>query len=197
MSTEQRSRPILTFCICAITERAEMAMKLVDYVESLADGENVQVLVLMDNKKTTVGEKRNQIKSVVMGQYWVQIDDDDNVHPSFFREVLPILKEGKVDVLTYNSHVSLVSKEGISEGLVVSKQGNEIEQFKPNRVTQRPPAQFNVWNTDKFKDVMFQPINYGEDLAFGKEASHLVEVSHYIDKTLHYYQWDYNVTRAV
>ena len=84
--------PLLSILISAIPSRWEMARKLFEGLTRVAD-QRVEVLLLFDNKRRSVGEKRQALLDIARGEYVTFIDDDDLVAPGYVSEILSVITE--------------------------------------------------------------------------------------------------------
>lgn len=157
--------------------------------------DEVEIIMLMDNKKRSIGHKRNDIKNLAKAKYFTIIDDDDNVSDDYIEEVLKAIEEDK-DVITFKQQCNLDGNEFI----VTFGQGNEVEQLTQEyQDIKRPPWHCCVWKTDIFQKVMFPSKiddNYGEDGVWASRAGLIISTSHHIDKVLHYYNFDSEKSEA-
>ena len=70
----------LSILIPSIPSRFDRVKELVGQLEGQIGGrDDVEIIVFMDNKKRSIGRKRNDIMKLATGQYFSMIDDDDNV----------------------------------------------------------------------------------------------------------------------
>jgi glycosyltransferase involved in cell wall biosynthesis len=67
--------------------------------------DQVELLYLGDNKKRTVGQKRNNLLQIAAGDYVCFVDDDDMVAPDYVAKILPHL-DGTTDVICFQSHLT-------------------------------------------------------------------------------------------
>lgn len=116
---------LLSVLIPSIPERMDLLEGLVDCLEGQSDP-RMEVLVLMDNRRRFLGEKRNALMQMAKGKYLCHIDDDEMLSPDFFKKLLPAM-EGDFDLIAYNATCSLNGSEPF---LVRTKLGAENEQPK-------------------------------------------------------------------
>ena len=152
----------------------------------------VEHLVLLDNKRRTVGEKRDALLRMARGQYVAYVDDDDDVSDDYVAELLKAAREGP-DVITFNQHctVNAVQFE------VQFKLGNPNEA--PNGVG---TIKRNAWHVCAWRRTLaiqsrFPASNYGEDWAFAAPLCALPGLREvHIPKVLHYYRHSSKTTEA-
>ena len=99
----------LTICVCSLMSRTinflpNMLRKLDIQTKDRLD---VEVLVLIDNKKRSVGTKRNEMVNIAQGKYITFIDDDDDISSFYVNELIEAIDNNNVDVINFISIVSL------------------------------------------------------------------------------------------
>jgi glycosyltransferase involved in cell wall biosynthesis len=63
--------------------------------------DRIEILMLTDNKKMMLGQKRNVMVDMAQGKYVQFIDDDDRIEPDMFRSVLDAIEIDPADVITF------------------------------------------------------------------------------------------------
>lgn len=98
----------LSICIPTITERQDQCRNLVAY---LADQikrngleKEVEILVEVDNREMSIGEKRERLYKRARGKFAVQIDDDDYI-PENYVEMVALATLADVDCIGYLEEV--------------------------------------------------------------------------------------------
>lgn len=186
-------KPLLSILICSIPSRWNSGIALFNKLFTLIGDKNIEILLLGDNKKRTIGEKREALKNVSNGKYFMFIDDDDDLYSV---EELYKAAKNDVDVITFK--VKCRNADG-SEFIVTYGLGNEIEHnTKDGRYLdcKRPPFHQAAWN-EKFKQIRFPKLNYAEDWGWAKVANEIAKTEIFIDKILVAYNFDPNVSEAV
>lgn len=157
----------------------------------------VEHLVLMDNRKRTIGEKRDALLRAARGDYVAFVDDDDAVSDDYVSSILNVIHGGPhasgPDVITFHQRATVNGAEGeIHFGL-----GNPNEEFKPGDVTKR-----NAWHVCAWRRALailsnFPPVNYGEDWQFASKLCSLAGLtSVHIPRVLHHYIYSDETTLA-
>lgn len=185
-------KPLLSILICAIPSRWEMVNKLYNRLTKMCEGKDIEVLMLMDNKKRTIGEKREALKKISNGKYFIFIDDDDDL---FSVDELYEAAKTDVDVITFN--VQCFNSDG-SEFIVTYGLGNEIEHNTKNGRyldSKRPPFSQAAWH-ERFKEIKFPSVMWGEDWGWAKQANDIAKSETFIDKVLVAYNFDPKTSEA-
>lgn len=181
----------LSILITAIFSRYEKAEQLLKLLHTQSEGKNVSINLFLDNKKISIGEKRQILLDNSKSKYICFIDDDDFVSDDFIDEILSAIKEG-CDVITFNQMATIDSDiYEVSFGLK-----NENEQLHSNGIVRRKPFHVCVWKYDLIKDCKFTHINYGEDWDFAKLCNDKAKTETHINKTLHFYNFSSKLTEA-
>lgn len=186
-------KPFLSILICSIPSRWDKAKALYNKLALMSEGKEIEVLMLMDNKKRTIGEKREALKNISNGKYFIFIDDDDDL---FSVDELYEAAKGDVHVITFK--VRCFNSDG-SDFIVTYGLGNEIEHnTKDGRYLdcKRPPFHSAAWS-EKFKPINFPALSYAEDWGWAKLANALAKTSTHIDKVLVSYNFDPKISEAV
>ncbi|PCJ57929.1 MAG: hypothetical protein COA65_08700 [Rhodospirillaceae bacterium] len=181
----------LSILIPAIPSRWDRFQKIYTKLERQATNE-VEVLGFIDNKKRTIGAKREALKGLVQGEYICYVDDDDWVSDDYIDSILKGIKE-KPDVIVFKQRAVI----GEMKGTIDFDLNNKNEQFKPNEVTKRKPYHICVWRTDLVKRHKFPDLMYGEDWGWVKKFIHKAKTQYKIDKIIHTYIFDPKVTEAI
>lgn len=70
------------------------------------DQARVEIIFLADNKKRTIGSKRNDMLAMAQGEYVAFVDDDDRIEPTYLKALLAAT-ESLADVITFIVSVSI------------------------------------------------------------------------------------------
>lgn len=179
----------LSILIPSIPERMEnlntLYNKLNNQIQNYnSDGIDVEIIVFTDNKKRTIGQKRNDLITLSTGNYVMQLDDDDDVGENFIRLVCEAIVYYSPDVIAFNQLAIINNLYSI----VHFSSKNSIEEFNNCGITKRP-----VWHCCVIKkEIALQcrfdsSLNWGEDVIFSEEVNKLIVNEHYIDEILHVY----------
>ena len=150
----------LSILIPSIPERFDKAIKLYNKCLEQATDE-VEVVMLTDNKKKSIGAKRNELISMAQGIYFTILDDDDDITNDYVETLLPYMEDFH-DVITYKQKCFIEDYSFI----VTFGMNNEIEHnTKDGRYQDcmRPPWHCCVWLRERYKIIKFPDVSYGED----------------------------------
>lgn len=188
---------MLSILIPAIPDRLEKLKDLINLYEFFIklyklEGD-VEIVSIVDNRKRSIGRKRNDLIEIAQGHYFVISDDDDRLTQLYFELIKKACETG-VDVITY------LQEARINDDRTLVRFGlkNENQEFKTNSITLRPAWHCCTWKRDFIlaHDIQFPEINYGEDEPFARLANERAQTSHHIDAVCHVYVHDSTKTAA-
>lgn len=182
----------LSILIPSIPSRFGRAKALYEKLLAMVGDKQIEVLMLTDNKKRTIGEKRDSLKNASNGKYFMFVDDDDDLlelddlYNATFEDV---------DVITFKQ---LCLNEDKTTFVITFGLGNEVEHKNIRGRyldCKRPPFHICAWN-QKFRDYKYPPVNYAEDWGWLDQVLPLAKSEIHIPKIIHSYNFDPNVTEA-
>jgi hypothetical protein len=169
---------------------------LLDNLEpQVAQYNDVELLVLYDNKKRSVGEKRDSIMSIARGQYTVYIDDDDIVTDDYVSSIMSCLNENpSTDCVVFDTICT------IDDGIPIHcKYGIEYEynnNASGNGFWTGKPAHTMVYSKQLVLDASFGSKNVGEDFHWVKQVHGKIKNQSRVDKVLYYYKMNNTTTET-
>ncbi len=89
----------LSILIPTVPRRKESLDRLLSVLYSQLKDE-VELIVMLDNKKRTLGYKRREMMTLAQGEYVVFIDDDDDITTDYVSTLLRATNSG-ADVINY------------------------------------------------------------------------------------------------
>jgi glycosyltransferase involved in cell wall biosynthesis len=175
--------------------RSTFMQKILEQVESQVHNcgrDDVEILCLYDNKKRSVGEKRNAVLSLAQGRFFAFIDDDDRIADTYVKDILAVIAEKpETDVVVFD--VEYKPGGGPAH---VCLHGVEYNIETKRGIYYRKPAHIHVWRRDLVKDIHFPSFSNGEDMDWCKKACLLVKKQERISKVLYYYDFSVTVTET-
>jgi len=151
----------------------------------------VEHLTLCDNKRRSIGEKRQSLVDIACGEYIAFVDDDDDITDDYVSSLLNAIETG-ADVITFR-------QRAIYNGLeseVVFGINNTDQPFTPGGITLRAPWHVCAWKRERITECVFGFTNYGEDAIWAHQARQQIRTGHHIDRVLHTYRHDAATTAA-
>lgn len=189
----------LSILISSLPERTASLGKLLKALEHGLHNykDEVELLVLMDNRHSPSGVKRNHLIDMAKGEFVVNIDDDDLVSEDFISEIMYRIKviAPNVDLIAYNAEAKM---EGYCAFTVLTGMDFENEQPKhcgveiTNEIIlsdiKRKPWHWCTWRRELAQKARFPEFHTGaEDAYFLDRAYPLVRAWTKINKVLYYH----------
>lgn len=184
---------ILSVLIPVVPSRVDIASDLFDRITAQAEGYDVEVLMLLDNKKRSVGLKRDALVQISRGDYAAFVDDDDDVAENYIKSIVDHAHL-KMDVIVFDTLVSINGEPG-----VICKHAADypIEQYNPNGF-RRPPWMMHAWRGDLARATHFRdssPENC-EDGPWCAAMLKGIMKSVKINEVLYHYRYNHETTEA-
>jgi len=185
--------PVLTVGLLSIPSRVETFLpRIVKQLDDQARGKPVEILAFLDNKQSTVGEKRNQIAALAKGRFLTFVDDDDLVTDDYVETLLAeIGKAPDTDCFVFNAWITEGGKDG-----KLTKFGVEYAHELRDDVYYRLPTHVCCHRTENVRKVSFQSVNLGEDVEWANAVRPLIHKQVRIEKILYHYQFDWATTET-
>lgn len=188
----------LSILVCSLVNRGNTFLpnilrSLDDQLARMGeDAQRVEVLVLTDNKRMTVGTKRNRLLNLAQGTYSVFVDDDDRISDDYVSSLLEATKYDR-DVITFAASVSINGgrQKPCYYSIVFSKNLNTYRQY------QRTPNHISCVKTELARTAGFPDIMFGEDDQYAAALKPLLKTEKNINKTLYYYDYNSNTSETI
>lgn len=175
---------IWSILIAGIPERFHMVQPLLYALletQAVARRPDVELLYLLDNRRRSVGAKRNDLMAAALGEYVSFIDDDDEVAPDYVERLYRTMvaarrQEPLPDVICFRQRATL-APAGVVHDCTYSlahwrtRPPEARRQLamtpEPNVLAwSGPPAHTMVWRRDMVRDIPFPHSNFGEDVSW-------------------------------
>ena len=182
---------ILSILIPSIPSRFKLVQKLYKHIEGQIKGREVEILVLIDNKKRSIGAKRQSLVDIAKGKYIAFVDDDDNVSGNYIDEMLIGAKKNK-DVICFQQLATIND----TWSYISFSIENENDEFRPNEITRRKPFHVCGIKRSLTKGAKFPDVGYGEDWHWMEQVLKNVKTEYKTNKVLHFYTYEQSVSEA-
>jgi glycosyltransferase involved in cell wall biosynthesis len=158
------------------------------------DFKDVEVLCLIDNKRMSIGEKRQNLLNCSRGKWVGFMDDDDDVSDDYIASLHQAMKNTPADVITFDQNCTV---NGMN--FVVSfSMKNPNERYVPGMTfVRRPPFHICFWKREITQQAKFENSSYGEDYAWCVQMYPHVKSETHIDKHLHHYRYDDRTSESI
>lgn len=136
-------------------------------------------------RSVTIGNKRNQLVSMVNTDFYVFIDDDDLISKDYISEILTAM-DSNPDVITFNGWMTT---NGINRKNFVIKLNERYEER--NGIYYRHPNHLCPVKSSLGRQVMFPNQTSAEDYSYavGLKQRKLLKTSIHIEKDLYHYDF--------
>lgn len=161
---------LLSVLICAVPSRmANMAIPLFERISKQCEDGRLEVLLLLDNKRRTIGGKRNAMQSIARGQFISFIDDDDDVSYDYVQTLLAHIEANPdADLFVYDTLCSLDDKNPAQ--IVKSDVEFEDTEYSHETGALRKPVQTMCWRRELAQSCTFPERQWGEDKEWSNQA---------------------------
>jgi glycosyltransferase involved in cell wall biosynthesis len=173
----------LSILICSVVDREDYLEKLMKLLKPQASS-SVEILVNVDKREKTIGEKRNELLFKSFGQYVAFVDDDDTISDDYVSKIMKAIIN-KPDCC------------GI-EGMVITK-GREDKKFihsvkfprwfDRGDAFCRCPNHLNPILRKYAVAVRFPHINKYEDRIYSYRLRSVLRKEVFIDGPIYYYNF--------
>jgi glycosyltransferase involved in cell wall biosynthesis len=150
----------------------------------------IELISLFDNKKRSIGKKRQEMVNLAQGKYIVFIDDDDRISDDYISQIMTTLSENpNTDCVVFDSICRV--NGGINK---LCKYGIEFEYGDINNGLEwrGKPAHTMVYVASIVKNNKYTDMGNGEDYNWVKRAYLDIKNQTRINKVLYYYDAEYN-----
>jgi hypothetical protein len=191
--------PKLSILIPSVPSRVADKMlplynKFEDQISKLTNPKDVEVLVFLDNKRRSIGYKRESLLYIARGKYIAFADDDDLIEDYYVEEAIKAIdNSAEVDVITFKEKI-YVNGGGPYELTFELGHPKNDHFAEPN--AKRPPWHCCFWKRKLAQQFHFPDSMYGEDWAWVSEINKFATSSHHIDKFMRTYIYNDQITEA-
>lgn len=191
--------PKLSILIPSIPSRVTTKMlslynNLEKQVEKLANPDDVEILVFLDNKRRSIGLKRDSLLSIARGNYVAFSDDDDLIEDYYIEKAIQAIDHSNdVDVITFKERVYV---NGYGPGVITFELGHPTNDFWAAANAKRPPWHQCFWKRTLAQKFHYNDSMYGEDWYWAAQANAAATTSYHIDDIMRTYTYNDAVTEA-
>jgi len=191
---------LLSILTASIPERSAQLAILTEKIAEQIGDLPVEHLSFIDNRKRSIGAKRDVLLRNARGTFIAYVDDDDTVSPDYVASLVDAIKiaikttlENKqVDVITFEQFARVDD----AHAKIVFGLRQQNQPFVPDTEVQRAAWHVCAWRRSVAILSHFPESNYGEDWAFAEPLNRIARASIHLDKVLHYYRFNSATTAA-
>ena len=188
--------------ITAIPERFNTVQPLLFNLletQGVARNNEIELIYLLDNRRRTVGAKRNALLDMARGEYISQIDDDDAVAPTYVDTIYKAIartrrSQPQADVICFPQRATLAPGGAVHQCTYSLK--NKTRELLPTGTPNvfnwsGPPAHTMVWRSGIAKACQFPDKQFQEDTAWVDKCCALAVTEAQIGvEPLYFYRFD-------
>lgn len=173
----------LSILVCSVAER-QGHTPVIDKLFTQAANRPVEVLVMVDNRRMTIGHKRNHLTRASSGDYVVFVDDDDDVSDEYVDAILAATST-RADVITFGMEYRYnnVPVREVQQSLKYPLHGREV---RPG-LFQITPHHTSAVRRDIAERLKFLNTSYGEDRDWAQQLKVAARTEVVIPETLYIY----------
>jgi glycosyltransferase involved in cell wall biosynthesis len=174
----------------------------------IGDRQDIEIVGFFDNKKRSVGHKRNELLKLAQGEYLVFIDDDDDITDDYISSIMYALSANpEADCVVFDCITTI---NGDTNNQTYSKYSTAYEYGQVPATSVNPlnpawtiqnqwrgkPAHTMVYKASIAKGHIYVDKNYGEDVDWVVRACKDIKNEIRIDKVLYLYNFNSAVSET-
>lgn len=183
---------LLTVIVPSIPSRMDSLYGVLEELFRQAEGKPVEIVCLLDNRKSNLSEKRNQAIANAKGRFISFVDDDDKIEPDYVDQILTCIAENpKADCVVFDVLVHGYTPEPKLCSYGIEYQHGENEQGylrKPNHVM---AYRTQISRKHKYRKDLSA---ISEDTEWAERASKDIMNQARVSKTLYHYFYNPKTT---
>lgn len=188
----ETNQPLLSILTPSVPERIDSHLKpLMEKIKKQIDSFNVEHLIFLDNKKRSIGYKRDSLVKMSRGKYLAFVDDDDDVSDNYVSSLLSAIKHG-TDVITFKQLCLVNDNDPTVVNFSLENKTND--EYYPGGNINRIPFQMCAWKSSLAQKYNFNDSNYGEDWFWIEQLIKEAKTDFHIDEILHVYRYNDSIT---
>jgi len=189
----------LSILICTIPERTNLLSGLLTDLNYQIQSLPVEYIYLGDNKRRSIGSKRNDLLSLAQGEWIRFVDDDDSIYDDDIKTVLRLIEEHPDKKVICFSGTQNEDKKPTLDFRFDRKYGiNHRTHHNGKQVRGMIPNHLCVWKKDVALLEKFPDVNLSEDHRWAKAMlQHYTEQDQIITEDyLYHYEFNREVSEC-
>jgi glycosyltransferase involved in cell wall biosynthesis len=152
----------------------------------------VEVLGLFDNKRRTIGEKRQALLDTSRGEYVAFVDDDDRIAPTYITDIVQAIhKNPGADCINFDHFIDI---DGHTRYICKYSKDYTQRARGDDGIWRGLSSHTQVWAAHIAKKHVYSARNNGEDYDWVDRAIRDVRNEVQINKVLYFYDAKYTTT---
>jgi hypothetical protein len=165
---------------------------LLDKIKKQIGNLQVEHLIFLDNRKRSIGFKRDSLVQIANGKYLAFVDDDDDISDDYVSSLYTAIKNNDVDVITFDQYCYVNNNPPSVINFSLENKTNQ--EYIPNAIIKRLPFHVCAWKTQIAQKHRFVDENYSEDWYWCKKLLEETKTEYHIPKRLHSYIYKDEIT---
>jgi hypothetical protein len=171
-----------TIGIPSVPARRQLRQSILNQLDKqIKKYDDIEILLLEDNRKRLLGAKRQAIVDIAQGEYISFVDDDDRISEHYIDTIYPLL-DG-VDCIGFTGQISI---EGGQWQNVYYAKDNNIQNLANSYL--RPSQHLTPMRTELVRQIGYRGHRH-EDSDFARRIKNarLLQTEHKTEEILYYY----------
>lgn len=186
---------LLTIVVPSIPSRLDSLYEVVKGLFAQAEGKPVEIVCLLDNRKSNLSEKRNQAIQNAKGRYISFVDDDDKIEPDYVEKLLEAISANpKADCIVFD-----VLVHGYTPEPKLCSYGIEYQHSENEKAYFRKPNHVMAYRTEISRKYKYRKdlSAISEDTEWAERASKDIKDQARVDKILYHYFYNPKTTTQI
>ncbi len=186
------SEPILlSILIPSIPSRAAKLQELLAQVGYQVGFMPIEIIALTDNKKRSIGMKREALIQLAQGLFLAFLDDDDEASTNYCRSLATAIRDNPdADVISFVQHVDLDGQHfHVDFNMEHPVEQAQLQGCGWYKNIKRKPWTCCAWRTELAKTAHFPDNGLEEDFAWLQQLWPLVQKEVHLSEVLHTYRY--------
>ena len=186
---------LLSVLIPSIPSRLHLAQALVSKLEAQIGNLPVQICLYLDNKKVSIGEKRDALVGLGRGIFCTQQDDDDTCSPDYISELVAAIRANPdVDVIAFQQRCVLDNHQPFVVHFGLEYENEQVVFDQENKTKandiHRKPWTCCAWRRTLAQQHHFEASGLQEDYRWLQQLWAHAKTQVKIDNVLHTYRFN-------
>jgi len=177
---------ILSILICGLASRKEKLALLLQNLNAQVTDE-IEILINIDDKQKSTGEKRNELVAKSRGKYVVFIDDDDKV-PNYYVQQMVLACKSNADCIAINGIMTTDGKDEIAWRLSKDNPNITIKENGKN-IYLRTTNHITAVKREHAIKAPFPNKSNGEDKAYSDAVNVFLKTEYTISLPMYHYDY--------
>lgn len=179
--------PLWSILIPTVPDRVGLSFQsIIGSLMEMREDRDIEILGLLDNRRRSIGAKRNSLLAIAQGEYISFVDDDDRLKDNYVEACYEAIERNNgVDLITFNmARVDPLGNELLCRH---GKKAGEECELLPDGSWEGHPTHLMVWRKSLASRFYFPDSSWQEDMKWARSAICGVRTRVDMDKCLYVY----------